>query len=90
MREKSPWQHLGEPRLFPFPSSQLEGHFQGAYYAQAWAKSAQGRAGAGEMGNNLSPTLKGSYSAEHHMASCTTDLAMESCMQQALNGCLLN
>lgn len=90
MREKSPWQRLGELRLLPFPSSQLKGHFQVAYYARAWAKSAQGRAGAGEMGNNPFPTLKASYSAEHHMASRTAGLAMESCMQQALNGCLLN
>lgn len=90
MREKSPWQRLGEWRLLPFPSSQLKGHFQGPYYARAWAKGAQGRAGVETMGNNLSPTLKASYSAEHHMASHTADLAMESCMQQALNGCLLN
>ena len=46
--------------------------------------------GVEKMGNNLSPTLKASYSAEHHVASHTADLAMESCMQQALNGCLLN
>lgn len=64
MREKSPWQRLGERRLLPFPSSQLKGHFQGPYHARAWAKGAQGRAGVEKMGNNLSPTLKASYSAE--------------------------